>query len=188
MQTQCVQRVALALWLPLCASLTAVLMGCAEGATTSSSTVTAAREVYLLGTPPENPRGVLDVRAELAAATEPLELTVTGRISGLNQPTWDPDRAVFMLADLSLEKEELGHAGDPTHDADGCPFCRAKKQKELTGLAMVQVLDEQGQIPPVDARSLLGLSEGDVICVRGEGALDSLGVLTIRTRAIYVQP
>ena len=80
---------------------------------------------------------MLEVRALLEELPEesaaPVELTVTGRVTGLNQPTWDPDRAVFMIADQSLVKEDPGHAGDSAHDADACPFCRAGRGRSWPG-------------------------------------------------------
>ena len=60
-----------------------------------------------------------------------------GRIDGLSQPTWDPERAAFMLADLSLAAKPAGddedHDETPKHDAENCPFCKVKTKKELAG-------------------------------------------------------
>jgi hypothetical protein len=168
------------------------LAGCGVAQGPSNQAVSVSQSPYRLEEEPADSRDVLEVRAlleEMAdASVAPVELTVTGRVTGLNQPTWDPDRAVFMIADQSLVKADPGHAGDPTHDADACPFCRAKKRKELAGLAMIQVLDAHGDIPAVDARDLLGLSEGEMITVRGEARLDSLGTLVVRTRSVFVRP
>ena len=76
----------------------------------------------------------------------------------------------------------------PQHDAENCPFCRAKKKKLLASTALVQVVDAQGSVPAVDARKLLGLEEGQIIVLRGEAQIDGLGNLAVRAARVYVRP
>ncbi len=53
---------------------------------------------------------------------------------------------------------------------------------------MVEMVDQSGQVPPVDAQKLLGLSEGQTVVIRGEATLDKLGTLVVRSGGIYVRP
>lgn len=183
-------------WTTLATALTVWLSVSGGGCQVASSTSVAAPEVdgkkYLLAAEPADARSVTEVRDALAASDTPLETVVVGRVGGLSQPTWDPQRAAFMMADLSLvepaESDSATHAEAPVHDADNCPFCRARKKKELAGLALVQIVDASGRVPAVDARQLLGLSEGDTIVVRGQARLDKLGALVVRSSGVYVRP
>ena len=97
-----------------------------------------------------------------------------------------------MIADLSLAPEpvidEKEHDETPKHDAENCPFSRAKQKKELAGLALIQVVDGGGTILAVDARQLLGLSEGQLVVVHGTGQVDKLGSLVVHARGIFVRP
>ena len=166
--------------------------GCQHSSDTDRGATNAAAAEYLLNSEPEAAQSVVDVRALLEEKKEPTDVVVVGRIGGLGQTTWDPEQAAFMIADLSLapEKgtEEAEHDETPKHDAENCPFCRAKQKKELAGLAMIQLVDRSGAIPAVDARELLGLSEGQAIVVRGEGQVDQLGTVIVRANGIYVRP
>lgn len=148
-------------------------------------------EKYLLTAEPTPSQSVVETRGALEGQTAAQEVVLVGRIDGLSQPTWDPQRAAFMLADLSLEaKSETDQAHDatPKHDAENCPFCKAKTKKELSGLAMIEVIDEQDTVVPVDARKLLGLQDGQVVVVRGRGQVDDLGNLVVRASGLYVRP
>jgi len=164
-----------------------VLAGCANS-TSSESGGAVNGQAFLLREPPADPLGVMACRERLEERDEPLEVSLVGRVGGLSQPTWDPEQAVFMVADLGLEQHEASEDDAPPHDADNCPYCRARKQKELAGLAMIKLVDAQGNTPAVSARQLLGVSEGQTIIVQGTAQLDpNLGSLLVETRGVYVQ-
>jgi hypothetical protein len=183
---------------PIAAGVAATLLlvaacgGCGNSSGTSGGSVGAARAKYLLATEPAAAQSVMDVHSQLEEQKAPADVVIVGRIGGLGQPTWDPEQAAFMVADLSLAQEaeaaQEHHDETPKHDADNCPFCRVQKKKELAGLALVQVVDAEGSVPPVDARELLGLCDGQTIVIRGKGEVDSLGTLVVRTDGIYVRP
>jgi hypothetical protein len=166
--------------------------GCRHSTGTDHNAASASGAKYLLDAEPAEAQSVVDVRALLEGKKAPTDVVVVGRIGGLSQPTWDTERAAFMVADQSLAPEEEAtkaeHDETPKHDAENCPFCRVKKKKELAGLALVQVVDSNGSVPSIDARQLLGLREGQTIIVRGQGQIDKLGTVVVRTSGIYVRP
>jgi hypothetical protein len=166
--------------------------GCQVSSSTSAVTPEVDGKIYLLAAEPAEARSVTEVRDALAASDTPADVVIVGRVGGLSQPTWDPEQAAFMMADLSLSEPEAEDSATydpaPAHDADNCPFCRAKKKKELAGLALVQIVDVGGRVPAVDARQLLGLSDGDTIVVPGQAHIDKLGALVVRSSGIYVRP
>jgi hypothetical protein len=144
----------------------------------------------LLKDEPPGARGVLDIRADLESREKPEEavgVVLVARIGGVEGYTWDPNRAAFTVQDLPAA-EHAESEETPQHDAENCPFCRAKKKKLLASTALVQVVDSQGAVPAVDARKLLGLEEGQTIVVRGEAQIDGLGNLAVRAAGVYVRP
>lgn len=180
----------LAVMLTMVGTALGSLAGC-DSAKLGTSDRVAGGEQYLLATEPAPAQSVVETRSGLEGQPAAQEVVLVGRIDGLSQPTWDPQRAAFMLADLSLEaKSETDQTHDetPKHDAENCPFCKAKTKKELSGLAMIEVIDEQDVVVPVDARKLLGLKDGQVVVVRGRGQVDDLGNLVVRARGLYVRP
>ncbi len=173
----------------LCAGIvgSVLVAGCGGTQDGAAGSVSAAGKQFLLSQEPDAALEVLKARATLEESGEPCELVLVGRIDGLGQKTWDPDRAAFMLADLSLKSEEPEHDDNAKHDADNCPFCNAKKQDELAGLAMVEIVDANGNVPQVSAQELLGLTEGQTVVLRGKAKLDKLGTLVVRTSSIFVR-
>jgi hypothetical protein len=169
-----------------------VALGCQKSDDSLPAHPAVGGTAYLLDAEPSGARSVIDLRAWLEEQTGPADVVLVGRVGGLTQPTWDTQRAAFLMSDLSLASPDTvataDHDPTPAHDADNCPFCRAKKKKELAGLALVQIVDSRGAIPAVDARQLLGLTEGATIVVQGQAELDKLDVLVVRAGGIYVRP
>jgi hypothetical protein len=168
------------------------MMGC-ESADRGSSGRAPGGEKYLLATEPSPAQSIVESRSDLEGQSTAQDVVLVGRIDGMSQPTWDPQRAAFMLADLSLPAkstsgEDEAHDETPKHDAENCPFCKVKTKKELAALAMIEMVDEQGTVPKVDARELLGLKEGQVVVVRGQGQVDDLGNMVVRASGLFVRP
>ncbi len=130
-------------------------------------------------------------------AAEPKQVVVVGKIGGVSEP-WDEGRAAFMIADPSdtaqhdaEHSHDHGHAHDG-HDHDGhdhgaahsCPFCERAKEGTRS-LAIVQFVDQQGEILPIDARQLFDLEEGQTVVVRGPATIDALGNLVISAEGLY---
>ena len=60
--------------------------------------------------------------------------------------------------------------------------------KELAGFtALVKFLDDEGRPVAADARKLFGVSEQDMVVVRGRAQRDDGGNLTILADGIYVR-
>lgn len=161
--------------------------GCNGDSSPASRGPSAAGAKFLLSTQPADAINVVDCRRALEESKEPQDVVLVARVGGLSQPTWDPQRAIFMVADLSLQEHEDATEAPPGHDADNCPFCKARKQSELASMAMIQIVNSEGQIPRENAQELLGLVEGQEVVIRGTAELDKLGTLVVRTSGIYVK-
>lgn len=167
-----------------------LLSGCDRPPVRGVAQVDGPAAAYLLKDEPSGARGVLDIRTDLEGREKPDEsvsVVLVARIGGVEGYTWDPNRAAFTVQDVPAA-EHAESEQSPQHDAEDCPFCRAKKKKLLASTALVQVVDSQGKVPPVDARKLLGLEEGQTIVVRGQAQIDGLGNLAVRAAGVYVRP
>jgi hypothetical protein len=167
-----------------------LLAGCDRSAVRDAGQAEGPASAYLLKEEPPGARGVLEIRADLESREKPegaVRVVLVARIGGVEGYTWDLNRAAFTVQDLPAA-EHAESEETPQHDAENCPFCRAKKKKLLASTALVQVVDAQGSVPAVDARKLLGLEEGQIIVLRGEAQIDGLGNLAVRAARVYVRP
>ena len=73
------------------------------------------------------------------------------------------------------------HGGNTSN----CVFCRRLAEKNAHAIAVVNFVDEAGNILPVDARELLALREGQTIVVRGTAKLLGGTMLIINANGVY---
>jgi hypothetical protein len=142
---------------------------------------------FLLAEEPAGAIGILEFREETAAAgdeesAEPRDIILLGKIGGGGHATWSPTSAEFRLIDPTFELE----AGDHVCTDGNCPFCKGKDEKDKAQ-AIVSLVDADGRIPAADARKLLPLEEGQIVVVRGQAEVNSLGVLVIRASGLSVR-
>ena len=157
----------------------ALFLGCGGATNVPQAEHARLGQQFLLATEPENAIGILDYREAQAAAAE---VTLVGRIGGGN-PTWSPESAMFLISDPSLALPESG-----AHEChgDNCPFCKGKSGAEQAQ-AVAMLTDDQGQVPRVDARKLLPLSEGQMVVVRGRPEINAVGQLVVHVSGLYVR-
>jgi hypothetical protein len=110
-----------------------------------------------------------------------VDVVLWGRIGGKKQ-TWSPQSAEFVLADPTFALA----AGDHECTDDNCPFCK-NKSNAADAEAIVSLVDESGKVPAVAVRQLLPLEEGQLVVVRGQAEVNSLGVLVVRANGVYLR-
>ncbi|MDA9934666.1 hypothetical protein N9B88_02740 [Rubripirellula sp.] len=134
---------------------------------------------YILTTAPADPQTPTDIKESV---TEPTLVAITGRIDAGDVEPFQDGVASFMISQLP----EGDHAeGDPDH-ADNCPFCKRKLKNAPK--AVVRILDDAGEVMPVDARQLLGIAKGDVVVVRGSATyLEPVNTVQIDAEGIFVR-
>ena len=159
--------------------VTALLCGCAsEGPSPDGKTV-------LLETEPADAQGVTDTKNNLMIFGIPVEgaSVLVGRVGGGQNETWDPNQAAFLIRDLDLKAESSEHDGNH----DNCKFCQAEKARELEAMALVRVVDADGNVFPTDARQLLNLKEDQVVVAQGEASLED-ETLIFNATHIHIRP
>jgi hypothetical protein len=158
----------------LAASLLSTGCGTSSDESTAPSLASTEGAKYLLQDEPDGAIGVIRAR-ETAADND--ELVVVGRIGGGVAP-WIDGLAAFVLVDPS--------SGISANDAcDEQCNCHAKELAEAS--TVVKIVNENGQVVPVDARRLLGLTGLEVVVVKGRAKRDDAGNLNILASGIHVR-
>jgi hypothetical protein len=155
-----------------------LVAGCSSNSAASQSRPASEGAQFLLDAEPESAIGILEYR-ELE--TPPQEVVLWGKIGGGKQ-VWSPSTAEFMLTDPTFELDAGGHVCT----SDNCPFCKGKDEKDKAQ-AIVSLVDHEGKVPAVEARKLLPLEEGQMVVVRGQAEVNSLGLLVVRAQGVYVR-
>jgi hypothetical protein len=148
---------------------------------------------------PARPQQVLSVQKQLVSArrqqaTSPsVEVTLVGQIGGMpnvwpqehkNFP-WYDGQASFFLVDSKVAAQFAAHA-KKHGGSHNCAFCQSLAEKNAHAIAVVNFVDEQGQILPIDARQLLDVKERQTVVVRGKAKLLGGRMLVVDADGIYV--
>lgn len=152
-------------------------MGC-----TNATGLSGEGKAVLLSAEPASSMGVVELKSLITTGLAPNEAVLLGRVGGGQNETWDPDQAAFLVRDLDLQVKSHDHAGD---HAD-CKFCQAERAKELEAMALVRVVDADGQVIPTDARELLGLKDNHIIVAQGQGSIDE-GTFVFNASRIFIR-
>lgn len=153
----------------------AICVGCGP-----SSDPLAERARSLLITEDLTPTA-LTIGQAIEAAPQGQPLVMKAKVGSGKGDTFDPNQSEFLVSEIP----EGEHAGDEKHDADNCPFCRAKEAKAPT--VVVRLLEKEGKPFARPADKLFGLKKGQHVVVKGVGSYDSeLNFFTIEATGIKI--
>ena len=108
------------------------------------------------------------------------QVSLVGRVN-FKALKWSTQSAMFTLIDPTEELE----GGHVCHD-ENCPFCKDKPGAKASR-AIVMLVGNDGQVPPLDARKLLPIEDGQTAVVSGRAEIDEAGQLTVHARGIYIR-
>lgn len=152
------------------------LVGCGRDAGAEQAILPEASELRRQVLRNEKPIQILSLAEAQAAYAEGLQVAVVGRIFSTLGSAFDRQGAAFHVIELPKPGHDHENPGD-------CPFC--KRDLENATTAIVQVVDEQGQLLPAAADRLLGLKPNQDLVV--EGSLNKVGeILIIQSRSLYL--
>jgi hypothetical protein len=166
------------------AALCLPLTGCLEPSASNQDETPELTTQLTLTEIPDGVTSVIKTKELLQPGEAPAEVVVEARIGGLDEPVFDPERAAFLVADLSLDLNQPDHG----HDGEDCPFCQKKKQEMMAGIALVELVDERGDVLPYAANRVLPLDAGQTVIVTGQGRIDGLGNLVVQATGVYAKP
>jgi hypothetical protein len=158
-------------------ALLAAVSGCNRG----SAEVDALRNRLVLADEPQGATSIADSRDKIDSEQD---VVVVGKIGAGEFQPWAEGQAAFLMSEVPVDN---AHASSPGHDPATCPFCRRRAEKAASVTALVQFRDEKGELLPIDARELLGVSQDQIVVVRGKGHVDKLGVLVVAATGIHVR-
>ncbi len=159
------------------ALLCLIVSGCTES---TDPKILAARQSALLMESPGNSESIKLARE---ASENGDEFIISGKVGVRDLNEWWVDGyATFWITEAS--QDDTNHGG-PGHDPASCPFC-SRKYKET--VAVIQCVDEKGNVIPLDAKTLFNLQTGDLVTVKGKGEIDESGILNVKTSGIYIHP
>jgi hypothetical protein len=167
-------------WIALLLVCTGLVWGCAKADRGPDSRFAAQRAKYLLTSEPSGALPVLDAREELACDGS---VTLVGMVGGAPAPL-SKSQASFVVADPTLLADD-GH--DHHECGDDCPFCKRKHESQAQGLALVEIVDEQGVVVPIGAEALFGLAPETTVVVHGQAQIDSQGNLVVKAQGLYIR-
>lgn len=158
----------------------AVSTGCGTApASPSSAAANVDASQYKLA---EEPDGAVGVIAARESAVDGAPLVLVGRIGGSAKP-WIDGRAAFTLLDASVS---VVAEGKDSEEGELClGDCCANERLDCTTL--VKVVDQQGQLVPVDSRELLGLKESDMVVVKGTAKKDKSGNFVMLANGVFIR-
>jgi hypothetical protein len=133
---------------------------------------------FLLSEEPVGAMGIIDYHESESKASD---VTLVGQV-GFKNLKWSTQSAMFLLIDPTEAMEMGGHVCND----ENCPFCKGKKGA-LQSRAIVMLVDDKGQVPPMDARKLLPLAEGQTAVISGQAETDEAGQLVVHARGIYLR-
>ncbi len=150
---------------------------------------------------PKGAQQVLTVqKAFVAAPSQPnapatRDVVISGQIGGMpnvwpeQHPTfpWYEGQASFFLVDSKIAAQFATHAKH--HGGNhNCAFCQSLAAKNAHAIAVVNFVDERGEIIRLDARELLGLKENQAVVIRGKARLLGGSMLVIDADGVYARP
>lgn len=153
--------------------------GCGHAPGSSSATAVVDGSRFLLN---EEPDGAVPVITARETAEDGSPLVLMGRVGGAANP-WIEGRAAFMLIDPSVMVVAAGT--DSTAGEVCMDDCCATDRAACTTL--VKIVDDNGELVPVDARKLIGLKESDLVIVQGTAKKDNSGNFSMHATKVFVR-
>ncbi|HYO25945.1 MAG TPA: hypothetical protein VEQ85_13465 [Lacipirellulaceae bacterium] len=123
-----------------------------------------------------------------------LDVAIVGVVGGVPNPSkqlfadfpFDADHAMLFVADPEAvaELQEHGHQHAPGEE---CAFGAAHADDATGLLAAVSFKDAQGNVLPIDVRTLLGVKEKDTVVITGKAYVAPGDIITVDATGLYVR-
>ena len=162
--------------LPALLCIALVCSGCGGAV---SDEVTAMRDKWLVQTPPAGATPISEIKSRHSAGELGVgsDVVIRARINAGEMSPWTQNQAAFIVTDAT------GHDGSEDHDPHQCPFCRRDIRDHI---ALVRCTAADGQLVPMDARQLLGVTKGELLVVQGKICDGDVDALTIDAERVHV--
>jgi hypothetical protein len=163
--------------------------------------VASHRSRLTISQEPKDAQQILSVQKTMAAAqtkanpTESRDVTVVGQIGGMPNvwpdlhPTfpWYAGQASFFVVDKKVAAMFAEHAKNHGGSTSNCSFCQSLAAKNANAIAVVNLVDERGEIIRMDTRELLGLKDNQTVVIHGKARLLGGSMLVIDADGVYTR-
>lgn len=167
-------------FLTFCLVVAPFMPGC--GGSAVDPQVEALRSALLVSSRPSD--GLSIQEAKEAVADIPAEIVLNAQVTSGEYAYWESQSAAFAVSEVL---EDDGHGGEG-HDPSNCPFCKRRLAELKDRRAMVKIVDESGEVIPMDARKLLGIEENQRIVLQGAAQVDKAGNLVMAAERVFIEP
>lgn len=158
------------------AGITVGILGCDSSESTQFA---AVRKVVLATEKPSELQTFAEAKERLA---DKPSITIRGKIAAGDFDPFEGNKSIFTITEIPADS----HDGEPGHDADNCPFC--KRRAKDAPMALVRLLDEQGNLFPFSAAKILGLKKDQVVIVQGNAEYKpDLELFTVDAKKLFLQ-
>lgn len=172
------RRTASRVWtLLLLPAVCMALGGCAQSVPTE---VLAIRERLLLE---QEPQGAVTIEQARKQVAENSDVTLIVKVGNRNFTNWSAENQTTFYVSEGFPGSDYNVG--PDHDSSACPFCKSK-WKEGDSFAVVQIVNEMGEVLPHSTESIFDLAPGTTVTVEGHGLVDEAGVLIVRLSGLFV--
>jgi hypothetical protein len=155
----------------------AVLIGCGQEKATETADSTTPDAAYVAASEPAGAVGVGDARRSVK---DEEDIVLVGRIGGSVKPFVD-GIAAFTIVDPKVPY---------CADEEGCPtpwdYCCEQNQVK-DNIAMIKIVDKDGNPISKDARQLLGVKELSMVVIQGKAKRDKEGNLAVLAEQVFVK-
>jgi hypothetical protein len=130
----------------------------------------------------EEPANAITLTEAKDKLVEESEVTIIGRVGSGGGNPFDKNHAIFVLSEAP--------SGDHSHgdgtDEKECVFCR--RRMEAAPLAHIELRDTAGNALSMRADQALGISEGQILVVKGRGKYDKeLDNVTLIAEEVFIR-
>lgn len=180
------RRTASRVWLLLVLPVACLALGCYGQSIPPE--IMPIRERLLLEQEPQGAMTIEQARKQVADnpdVTMIPDLKLIVKVGNRNFTNWSAgNQATFYVSEgFPGSDYNVG----PDHDASSCPFCKWKWKIE-DSLAVVQVVNEAGDVLPHSAETIFDFAPGRMITIEGDGLVDEYGFLVVRLAGLFVHP
>jgi hypothetical protein len=171
------------------------------GLAAGSVDVKSQRSRLMIGEEPKNAEQVLAVQKAMVAdaakpnAPQKRDVVISGQIGGMpnlwpdQHPKfpWYEKQASLFLVDSKIAAQFAAHAKSHGGNHHNCAFCQALAAKNAHAIAVVNFVDEKGDIIRVNSSELLGLKENQTITIRGKARLLGGSMLVVDADGVFTR-
>ena len=173
------RRTASRAWLLIFPIACLALGGCGQSVPPE---VLAVRERLLLK---QEPDGAITIEQAREQVAENPDVTLIVKVGNRNFTNWSAEHQATFYVSEGFPGSDYNVG--PDHDASACPFCKWK-WKEVDSFAVVDVVNEAGDVLPRSVETIFNLTPGGTVTLEGDGSVDESGVLTVRLTGLFVHP